>query len=62
MNAHTVKPAEEFTKVQKPAPSTQYGPTFDEIERRDPVQWYMAKKAWEMEQLVRKKMVSMREN
>lgn len=33
-------------KKPKPAPKTRYGPTFDEIERRDPVQWHAAHKAW----------------
>ena len=28
-------------KVPKPAPKSRYGPSFDEIERRDPVQWSM---------------------
>ena len=49
--------AEEFTKVQKPAPATRYGPTFDEIERRDPVQWKMAENAWYTERKVRQNMV-----
>lgn len=33
-------------KKPKPAPKTRYGPTFDEIERRDPVQWHAAHRAW----------------
>ena len=38
-------PKEEEAKP-KPAPPTRYGPTFDEIERRDPVQWHAAHMAW----------------
>ena len=33
-------------KVPKPAPKSRYGPSFDEIERRDPVQWHTAHRAW----------------
>ena len=34
------------TKTPKPAPKSRYGPSFDEIERRDPVQWHAAHRAW----------------
>ena len=39
-------PKEEPQAAPKPAPPTRYGPTFDEIERRDPVQWHAAHMAW----------------
>ena len=39
-------PKEEAAPAPKPAPPTRYGPTFDEIERRDPVQWHAAHMAW----------------
>ena len=38
--------AEGASNAPKPAPKSRYGPSFDEIERRDPVQWQIAHKAW----------------
>ena len=54
---YKMKPSDEYTRTQAPAPATQYGPTFDEIERRDPVQWNMANEAWFKERKVRQNMV-----
>ncbi|XP_065660118.1 uncharacterized protein LOC100206530 [Hydra vulgaris] len=41
----------------KPAPKSRYGPSFDEIERRDPLQWHAAHRAWVLERIVEQQMV-----
>ena len=38
--------SETTNPTPKPAPKSRYGPSFDEIERRDPVQWHAAHRAW----------------
>ncbi|XP_057311513.1 uncharacterized protein LOC130649276 isoform X2 [Hydractinia symbiolongicarpus] len=45
------------TRIPKPAPKSRYGPSFDEIERRDPVQWHTAHQAWVKERVVEQEMV-----
>ena len=50
--------SEKAPPKPKPAPPTRYGPTFDEIDRKDPVQWWTAHEAWVKERLVEMEMIN----
>jgi len=48
-----------FIRPTKPAPPTRYGPTFDEINRMDPLQWQEAKDAFIKERIVEMEVIKL---
>ena len=54
--------AEGVSSTPQASSKSHYGPSFDEIERRDPVQWQIAYKAWVLEKVVEQEMLGITRN